>query len=101
GSDRVHEVATCTLESELGAGYASRAHLIELLGDALADNEQDVTDEQVHELVDTALAERRHAEQSWTTPTDHDRVVAALDELDRSGIVSRECFGATIRDAER
>ena len=99
-SDRVRERAGEVLAWELTVGYPSREHLIDLLGDALADDGLEVTDATVEELVDGALTERRRDEETWRGPTDHDRLIAALDELDRSGIVSRECYGATISDAE-
>lgn len=99
-ADCIRELAGDVLAWELSVGYPSREHLIDLLGDALDDEELEVDTSTVTELVDGALAERRREEETWSGPTDHDRLVAALDELDRSGIVSRECYGATIRDAE-
>jgi hypothetical protein len=99
--DRVREVAGALLARELSVGYPSRAQLLELVADALDDDELEATHATVEALVDGALIERRREEETWREPTDHDRLVAALDELDRRGIVSRECYGATIRDAER
>jgi len=82
-SERVREVAAEVLAFELAVGYVSREHLIELLGDALDDDEQEVTDSMVVELVDAALTERRREEQTWRGPTDHDRLVAALEDAKR------------------
>lgn len=99
-SDGLRQRAAETLAWELSVGYPSRELLIDLVGDVLAEEGHDATDSLVAELVDHALLERQREEATWTGPTDHDRLVAALDELDRNGIVSRECYGATIRDAE-
>lgn len=94
------EVAAQVLATELRVGYLSRTHLIDILGDALDAEGHDVSKSMVIELVDRAIAERQREELTWHGLTDHDRLIAALDELDRSGIVSRECYGATIKDAE-
>ena len=99
-TDPAADIAARVFATELGAGYISRGHLIDILGDALDAEGHETTKTAVTELVDRALAARQREEQSWDGLTDHDRLIAALDELDRSGIISRECYGATIKDAE-
>jgi hypothetical protein len=99
-SKRVRERATEVLAWELSIGYASRDELIDFLTDALADDDLEVDDSVVGELVDEALVQRQREEDTWHEPTGHDRLVAAFADLDSSGIVSRECYGVTVRDAE-
>lgn len=72
-------------------------------GDDLADNAHqvadDLDDDDVEQWVSEELEARRSEEESWSEPTDHDRVVAALAELDEAGVIAREDFGATHDDA--
>jgi predicted nucleic acid-binding protein len=96
----VQAVAAELLASELRAGYGTHGGRVDALVDALDVAGLDVDDATVSALLDAALRERRREEATWKAPSDHDRLVAAMTALDAGGIVSREDYGATIRDAE-
>ena len=47
---------------------------------------------------DRCLEEEQALESRWLEPTTNDRITGAFDELNRAGVLARECLGLTIQD---
>src|SRR6185437_16776675 len=102
-SQRIATIVGEAVEPQLRTGYWLRGDLADTAADALdrleLDDDEELTKAAIDAAIDAAIAARRAEEIGWRTPSDHDRLIAALAALDRRGIVSREDYGATIRDA--
>jgi hypothetical protein len=100
----IEALAKSSLAWKLQVGYATRQHIIDCVCDRLGEEYPDIDPRSLGAdmgpLFDAVLDELRQRELAWSSPSDHDRLVAALTALDAAGIVSRECYGVTIKDAE-
>lgn len=82
-----------TIETDVKAGFANRAEIIDAAIDTLlGDYEYDWIQEQAIRITDELLAQHYAEQRSWTGETDCDRLDEAFSELDRKGIVARQNF---------
>jgi hypothetical protein len=99
---RALAVLTEAVEFELAVGYPTREEVVELacdrVGDELPDLDAGQLRAEAKRIVRERLEAQRDAEATWP-PTDHDRLVAVFERLEGSGIVCREDYGATFKDA--
>jgi uncharacterized protein DUF6891 len=73
-------------------GFNTRSDVLEQAREFRDDDEMPVTDRQVEQLVEEVWQARLAEQQTWTSPTDADKVAAAFAELDAAGVVARMNF---------
>ncbi|GAA3590732.1 DUF6891 domain-containing protein [Kribbella ginsengisoli] len=73
-------------------GFNTRTEVLEQAREFRDDDEMPVTDQQLERLVDDVWQTRLAEQQTWTDPTDADRVEAAFAELDAAGVIARMNF---------
>lgn len=73
-------------------GFNTRTEVLELAREFRDDDEMPVTDQQLELLVEDVWQTRLTEQQTWTEPTDADKVAAAFADLDAAGVVARMNF---------
>jgi hypothetical protein len=73
-------------------GFLDRGEVLQYAQDFRDDDEMQVGDRQLEQLVDDVWQARVAEQRSWPALTDADKVEAAFDALDASGVVARMNF---------
>ncbi|WBQ04072.1 DUF6891 domain-containing protein [Kribbella sp. CA-293567] len=73
-------------------GFNTRDEVLEYAREFRDDDEMQVSDAELEQVVDEVWNARLAEQQTWTTPTDADRVEAAFAALDAAGVVARMNF---------
>lgn len=76
----------------VAAGFETRDEIIQNAIGMAEDCDPELDKEDVAAIVDRSLAAHAELEKTWTTPTDNDRLEAAVTDLEGAGIVVRQNF---------
>lgn len=81
------------IAGQLAEGFSSREEIIEYAENLVANEYPGLVErEQIVEIIEEALAERRREEAQWKESTDCDRLDTVFSALECSGIIARQNF---------